>query len=56
MRSFYEFARSENPAGGAASQRIIFHGEKRFLATQGGGDDEFIIFGVTGWGVFGRGI
>jgi hypothetical protein len=56
MGLFYEFARSENPAGGAASQRVILHHERRLLANQGGGDDGFVVFGVTGWGVFGRGI
>jgi hypothetical protein len=53
---FYEFARSENPVGGSASQRVILHHERRLLANQGAGDDGFIIFRVTGWGVFGRGI
>ena len=40
---FYKFARSENPAGRAARQRVILHGERRFIVTPGGSNNKFVI-------------
>jgi hypothetical protein len=56
MRLLYEFARSENLVGGAATRGVILHDERRFSAHEGGGDDRVVIVGAIGLGVFGRGL
>jgi hypothetical protein len=47
---------TENFVGGVASPQVMLYSERRLLANHGGRDDESVIFGVTGWGVFGRGL